>query len=363
MDMVPGPTLLPHGGDLTEARRQFPDAAEPFIDLSTGINPHPYPIPQLSPELFARLPQQDALARLLSAAAEFYAAPSPAHVVAAPGTQILLPAVATLVPRGRVRVLGPTYTEHLRVASLAGHDAGEASALAELEDADLAVIVNPNNPDGRLLTRDALLAVADRLQPRGGILIVDEAFMDVAAAAASLAGNVARGNIVVLRSFGKFFGLAGLRLGFAIAAPATASRLAAWLGPWAVSAPAMAIGEAALADIAWARATREMLHREAHRLDQALTGAGLAVVGGTALFRLVHTPAAGKLFDHLGRCGLLVRSFAEHPEWLRFGLPNDAQAWSRLSSALSTFPCPCGRTCVPRIAPMVNGVAPDKSDA
>src|SRR6516164_1099732 len=119
--------LLPHGGDLTSARQQFPDVAEPFVDLSTGINPHPYPIPQLSPELFARLPQQDALARLLSAAAEFYAAPSPAHVVAAPGTQILLPAVATLVPRGRVRVLGPTYAEHLRVASLAGHDAGEAS--------------------------------------------------------------------------------------------------------------------------------------------------------------------------------------------------------------------------------------------
>jgi cobalamin biosynthetic protein CobC len=337
MDMVPEPTLLPHGGDLAAARRQFPGATEPFIDLSTGINPHPYPLPQLSPELFARLPQPDALARLLSAAAEFYAAPSPAHVVAAPGTQMLLPAVARLMPRGRVRVLGPSYAEHLRVASLAGHDAAEAGDLAQLEDADLAVVVNPNNPDGRLLTRDALLAVAEALQPHGGILVVDEAFMDVAPPAASLAADVTRGNIVVLRSFGKFFGLAGLRLGFAIAAPATTSRLGAWLGPWAVSAPAMAIGEAALADIAWTRATRETLGCAAHRLDQVLTGAGLAAVGGTALFRLVHTQAAGKLFEHLGRCGLLVRSFAEHPQWLRFGLPNDEQAWSRLSTALSTF--------------------------
>jgi cobalamin biosynthetic protein CobC len=340
MDMVPEPTLLPHGGDLSAARRQFPGAAEPFIDLSTGINPHPYPVPELSSELFARLPQQDALARLLSAAAEFYTAPSPAHVVAAPGTQMLLPAIASLMPRGRVRVLGPTYAEHLRVASLAGHDAAEAGDLAQLEDADLAVVVNPNNPDGRLLTRGALLAVAGALQARGGILIVDEAFMDVAPPAASLAADATRGNIVVLRSFGKFFGLAGLRLGFAIAAPATASRVGAWLGPWAVSAPAMAIGEAALTDIAWTRATREMLGREAHRLDQVLTGAGLAVVGGTALFRLVRTPAAGKLFDHLGRCGLLVRRFAGHPQWLRFGLPSDEQAWGRLSSALSAFSAP-----------------------
>src|SRR5262249_48697223 len=184
MDMVPEPTLLPHGGDLSAARRQFPGAAEPFIDLSTGINPHLYPVPELSSELFARLPQQDALARLLSAAAEFYTAPSPAHVVAAPGTQMLLPAIASLMPRGRVRVLGPTYAEHLRVASLAGHDAAEAGDLAQLEDADLAVVVNPNNPDGRLLTRGALLAVAEALRARGGILIVDEAFMDVAPPAA-----------------------------------------------------------------------------------------------------------------------------------------------------------------------------------
>jgi len=330
--------LLPHGGDLSAARRQFPNVAEPFIDLSTGINPHSYPIPQLSPDLFARLPQQGALTRLLAAAAKAYGAPSPAHVVAAPGTSILLPAVAALMQRGRARVLGPTYAEHLRAAALAGHSAREAGDIGELEDADLAVVVNPNNPDGRLLTRDALISLADALHSHGGLLVVDEAFMDVASPAASLAGEVARANVVVLRSFGKFFGLAGLRLGFVLAAPEAVSRLAAWLGPWAVAGPAIAIGEAALADAPWARLTREALRREAQRLDDTLAEGGLAVIGGTSLFRLVHTPAADALFHHLGRTGIMVRRFAQHPEWLRFGLPGDDEAWRRLRAALAGFP-------------------------
>jgi cobalamin biosynthetic protein CobC len=153
-------------------------------------------------------------------------------------------------------------------------------------------------------------------------------------ASASLAGEVGRGNIVVLRSFGKFFGLAGLRLGFAIAAPDIAARLRASLGPWAVSGPAIAIGEAALADSAWIAATQRRLAQAAQRLDALLAGAGLDIVGGTSLFRLAQTPAAAPLFETLGRAGILVRRFAEHPTWLRFGLPGDEPAWKRLAGAL-----------------------------
>jgi cobalamin biosynthetic protein CobC len=141
----------------------------------------------------------------------------------------------------------------------------------------------------------------------------------------------------VLRSFGKFYGLAGVRLGFALAAPDTAARLSATLGPWAVAGPAIAIGEAALADLSWAQHMRARLGREAQQLDAALTDAGLAVVGGTSLFRLVRTPAAGELFNHLGRAGLFVRRFAEQPSWLRLGLPPDAAAWARLHAALAAF--------------------------
>jgi cobalamin biosynthesis protein CobC len=329
---------LLHGGDLDAARRLFPDAPEPFVDLSTGINPHSYPLPQLSSDVFARLPEPAALGRLTAAAAQAYGAPSADHVAAAPGTQILLPMVAALVPPGRAAVLGPTYAEHLRVAALVGHDAKEVADISHLADADLAIIVNPNNPDGRIVSKGVLLALADAQKRRGGLLVADEAFMDVGPAGASLGGDVARGNIVVLRSFGKFFGLAGLRLGFALATSEMTARLKASLGPWAVAGPAVAIGEAALADVSWADATRESLCQGARRLDEMLTNAGHDVVGGTSLFRLVRTPVASELFHHLGRGGIMVRRFVEHPTWLRFGLPGSEDAWLRLRTVLAAFP-------------------------
>src|SRR6202030_1718775 len=220
------PALL-HGGDLDTARRLFSDAPEPFIDLSTGINPHSYPVQQLSPDLFTRLPEPAALDRLATIAATAYEAPSRHHVVPAPGTQILLPPIVALVSPGRAAVLGPTYAEFSRVAALAGHDVVEVTDIGQLEDADLAIIVNPNNPDGRIFNKHKLLDLADARRHRGGLLVIDEAFMDVGPVGASLCGEVARGDIVVLRSFGKFFGLGGLRLGFALAAPEIAGRLAA----------------------------------------------------------------------------------------------------------------------------------------
>jgi cobalamin biosynthetic protein CobC len=326
-----------HGGDLDAARLLFPGAPEPFVDLSTGINPYPYPIPQLPPELFTRLPEQGALDRLGAIAAQAYGAPSGAHVVGAPGTQMLLPLVAALVRPGRAAVLGPTYAEYVRAAALAGHRVAEVADLAGLRDAGLAAVVNPNNPDGRIIPRDALLACAGAVAA-GGLLVVDEAFMDATMdGGRSLAGDVGRHDVVVLRSFGKFFGLPGLRLGFALARPAIAARLRERLGPWAVAGPAIAIGAAALADHAWAAMTRARLAQAAARLDQLLAATGLKVTGGTPLFRLVETPAAPALFHHLGRAGILVRHFGAQPAWLRFGLPASEPGWQRLAEVLTAF--------------------------
>ncbi len=327
-----------------------------MIDLSTGINPHSYPLPRLPPAVFARLPEPAALERLAAIAARAYgtaAAPGAAapraaahgvaarvvaaHVVAAPGTQILLPLVFALVPAGRAAVLSPTYAEHARVARLVGHQTTEVAAVDALEAADLAIVVNPNNPDGRIVGKDALLELAAQKQRRGGLLVVDEAFAEVGPAGLSLAPEVGRGGIVVLRSFGKFHGLAGLRLGFALATTELAARLRATLGPWPVAGPALLAGEAALADGAWAAAMRDRLARDAARLDRLLIDAGLAVAGGTSLFRLVHAPAAAALADHLGHAGIMVRRFAERPHWLRFGLPADEAAWERLAAALAVF--------------------------
>ncbi len=323
---------IPHGGDLGAARLLFPDAPQPFIDLSTGINPHAYPLPPFPANVFTQLPQAAALDALTARAAQAYGASSAAHVVAAPGTQILFSLVTALVKPGRAAVLGPTYAEHARAAALAGHQVAEVAGLEDLRHADLAIVVNPNNPDGRIVARDELLACAP---DRPGLLVVDEAFMDVAPPQASLAGDVGRRNIIVLRSFGKFFGLAGLRLGFALTSPALAARLRAALGPWAVGGAALTVGLSALADRAWMAATRARLAQEAVRLDQVLSGADLAIVGGTSLFRLVRTHAAAELFQRLGQAGILVRRFADRPDGLRFGLPAAEAEWQRVAAILT----------------------------
>lgn len=335
---APSLALLAHGGDLAAARQMFPNAPEPFIDLSTGINPYPYPLPQLPAEIFTRLPDRASVRRLAAIAAQSYGAPSADHVVPAPGTQILLPKVAMLVAPGRAAILGPTYAEHLRAAAFAGHRAIEVFDVEQLRHAELAIVVNPNNPDGRIVATTVLLDIADNLRRSGGILVIDESFADVARADASLAGDVGRDNIVVLRSFGKFFGLAGLRLGFALAAPNLASRLEVSLGPWAVSGPAILIGEKALADASWKERMIERLAEASQRLDCLLTGSGLEILGGTSLYRLTRSSSAHDLFNHLGRAGIVVRRFVEDSTWLRWGLPQSEEDWQRLSAALSGRP-------------------------
>ena len=326
-----------HGGSLDRARALFPDAPQPWIDLSTGINPHPYPLFDLPATAFSRLPEPGRNRDLARAAATAYGAASGSNVIPAPGTQILLPRVASLLPSGRAAVLGPTYAEHRRACAIAGHDVEETGDFDRLAEADIAVVVNPNNPDGRVVARKDLLDLAGRLASHGGLLVVDEAFMDVGPLQEGLAGDVEGSNIVILKSFGKFFGLAGVRLGFAIASTETAARLDDQLGPWAVAGPALEIGIRALADKHWQETMRERLAEAALRLDVLLTRHDIPVMGGTNLFRYTQLPAAGSLFEALGRHGILVRNFVERPDHLRFGLPANETEWDRLGRALGAW--------------------------
>lgn len=328
---------MDHGGSLGRASALFPHAPRPFVDLSTGINPHSYPLFELPATALSRLPESERLRELAEIAARTYGAPSAAHVAAAPGTQILLPRVASLVRPGKALVLGPTYAEHARAAAIAGHAAAEVDDFDALADADLAVLVNPNNPDGRVVERDRLLDLAARLRAKGGLLVVDEAFMDVGPTEQSLAGHVGQGGIVVLRSFGKFFGLAGVRLGFALADRLTVERLDAQLGPWAVAGPALEYGIRALADTKWLCDMRRRLAGDAKRLDALLGRFGIPVAGGTILFRYLSLPAVQSLFSALGERGVLVRHFAERPQVLRIGLPGSEEEWQRLEGALAAW--------------------------
>ncbi|MER8654771.1 threonine-phosphate decarboxylase CobD [Mesorhizobium sp. M0847] len=330
-------TVVDHGGSLGRARALFPHAPQPFVDLSTGINPHSYPLFELPATALSRLPEAARLRELARVAAGAYGAPSAENVAVAPGTQILLPRVASLVSPGKALVLGPTYAEHARAAAIAGHAVAEVDDFEALAGAEIAIIVNPNNPDGRVVSRERLLRLAETLRAIGGLLVVDEAFMDVGPHAESLAGDVGRGGIVVLRSFGKFFGLAGLRLGFALSDAVTVERLETQFGPWAVAGPALEYGIRALADSGWQAGMRRRLAQDAARLDALLSRFGVAVAGGTTLFRYLRLADAPGLFSTLGERGILLRHFSERPQVLRAGLPGSQEEWQRLESALADW--------------------------
>lgn len=254
-------------------------------------------------------------------------------VVAAPGSQTLISLLPRLFPQSPVAILTPTYGEYAPAFAAAGSQVLEVESLDGVKDAPGAVLCNPNNPDGRRFDAGALIELLGASASRG-LVLVDESFADLEDRALSLAPLLPQRRFVVLRSLSKSYGLGGLRLGFALAAPDWAAAIRAALGPWPVSGPAIAIGLRALGDRAWLAAAREQLTHDVTRLDAILQQAGLALVGGTLLFRLGASADAAQLFDRLGQAGVLVRRFDARPSWLRFGIPGSEDAWRRLGQAL-----------------------------
>lgn len=334
-----------HGGDPVRLLASFPDAPRPLVDLSTGINPWSYDVGPLAETSWRGLPGDAALSALLDAAGLAYGAP-PGRLVAAPGTQALIQILPRLRPRCRVAVLAPTYAEHARRWLAEGHEIREVAGIDEAASpgADVVVLCNPNNPDGRIVPPDRVLDIARDIGRRGGWLVVDEAFADCDPATSVLplvTGEGPKDGLVVLRSFGKFYGLAGLRLGFALAPAAVRAAIADHLGPWSVSGPAAEIGARALGDVGWRDATRRRLRAAMEGLVSLLAGAGLEVVGGTSLFVLVRHRRAAALAEALGKAGIATRDFPERRCDLRFGLPPDEAAWARLSAVLSGWRDAC----------------------
>jgi cobalamin biosynthesis protein CobC len=330
----PASSGIDHGGDLQDARRLFPAAPEPFIDLSTGINSVPYPVPTLSDEAWTRLPEREAITALEAAAARAYGVTDPAMVVAAPGSQILISLLPRLFPQASVAILGPTYGEYAAAFAAAGCSVVEVARLDQLKGAQSVIICNPNNPDGRRLDPSIILSFA-RDNKDAGLIVVDEAFADLEDPSLSLAPYLPQPGLVVLRSFSKSWGLAGLRLGFALASHELAATIKAALGPWQVSGPAIEIGTRALADRPWLDAAKKRLSGDVQRLDAMLNQAGLPIIGGTLLFRLVRSDRAAELFVRLGQAGILVRRFEQRRNELRFGLPGGEEDWQRLAEALT----------------------------
>ncbi|MCA0187834.1 MAG: threonine-phosphate decarboxylase CobD [Proteobacteria bacterium] len=321
--------MLEHGGRLRRAAQQYAIPLADWVDLSTGINPFACPLPAVPVEAWHRLPEDDD--GLDEAAAAFYGSP---RLLAVAGSQAAIQALPACFPPGRVVTLAPTYAEHphaWRSHVLVALPAAQIDAA--VDDAETVLLVQPNNPDGQRFAREQLLDWRARLAARGGRLIVDEAFLD-AEPGDSLVPLAGTPGLVVLRSLGKFFGLAGARVGFVFAEPALLAALADRLGPWPISGPARVVATAALADRAWQAAAREQLRAASRRLAALLDRHGLVGGAGTALFQWRPTPAAERIHVRLAEQGILTRLFIS-PAGLRFGLPGSETEWSRLQAALA----------------------------
>lgn len=316
-----------HGGNLDAAIAVFGGLPEEWIDLSTGINRVPYPVRGLPMSVWTDLPSRAALAELRAVARRAYGSTAP--VVALAGAQAAIQIYPWLSAPGTARVLGPTYNEHAASLRDVGWQVEEVRDPDDLAGADLAVIVNPNNPTGGIVGRDAVLTLADRV----GQLVVDESFADPVPEI-SVAADAGRNNMLVLRSFGKFFGLAGLRLGFAFGSERDIDLMTAMAGPWPVSGAAIEIGLRALVDRDWARRTTERLAADRRRLDTLALRAGWGLAGGAHLFCLYETPDAQRAQVRLARARIWSRVFPYSPTWLRLGLPGSEEEWTRMATAL-----------------------------
>ncbi len=322
--------MLEHGGRLRAAAQRYGIPLEDWLDLSTGIAPYGWDLPPVPAQAWARLPEiNDGLE---AAARDYYGA---ASLLPVAGSQAAIQALPRLRTHSNVGILAPTYAEHAAAWRREGHritKLSEGSVHRALPQLDVLLVVNPNNPTGRLIEPARLLDWHDELAERGGWLVVDEAFIDCTPQH-SLAAYSDMPGLIVLRSFGKFFGLAGLRLGFVLAAQAMLDELEALLGPWAVSGPARSIARQLLADSAGQRRQRERLLADGERLAALLRDCGLPPTGGSALFQFCCTRRAVPCMELLARRGILIRLFAELDS-LRFGLPADEAGWLRLEQGL-----------------------------
>ncbi|WP_422075877.1 aminotransferase class I/II-fold pyridoxal phosphate-dependent enzyme [Tranquillimonas rosea] len=312
-----------HGGALDDAIARWGGDRDAWLDLSTGINPVPYPVGAVSYTAWETLPDRAATERLKDAARAFWSVPPEAAVIAVPGASAAIARLPALCGTGPVHIPEPTYNEHRAAFEAQGRPVTGDPA------AEVHVYVHPNNPDGRLWPDSAIGGRA--------VTVIDESFCDVRPDNSHVR-RAAEDGVVVLKSFGKFWGLAGARLGVvigdrAVLAPDGRPGLADLLGPWAASGPALEIGARALEDSGWAATTRRRLAEDARRLDGLMTGAGAAVAGGTDLFRLYEVDDAVAWRDRLAAARILGRIFPYSSRWLRLGLPGPDD-WDRLEAAL-----------------------------
>ena len=313
------PNTRDHGGGLDDAILKYGGNRTNWLDLSTGINPIPYPIPKVPNHFWHSLPDSQAQSALLSAARKFWKVPNGANIIASSGVSQLIAMLPSLLPVNCVEIIGPTYNEHAAAFQSSGWTVGQTGSVR--------VIVHPNNPDGNQHV------ISKQDAKNTDLMIIDESFCDVTPDE-TLINLTDQNNVIVLKGLGKFWGLAGLRLGFAVAAPELIKKITDRVGPWAISGPAQFIGQAALTDNSWIIKTRSRLREDSLRLDNLMIEYGNKPLGGTDLFRLYEVKNATKTQNTLAKKFIWTRIFPYSRNWLRLGIPGTEAQWAQLINAL-----------------------------
>lgn len=337
--------MLEHGGNIAVAANQYGIAESDWLDLSTGINPQGWPVPKIPTEVWQRLPDQQH--GVIEHACQYYGC---RDALVSPGSQAAIQILPRLRSKCKVGIISPTYAEHAQAWQHHGHDVQLISSdkvEVALPQLDVLVVVSPNNPTGQRYTQAKLFSWHQQLQQKDGWLIIDEAFMD-AEPENSLASQSHQQGLIILRSLGKFFGLAGLRCGFVLAEQKLLQKIQQQLGPWPVNGPALYIAAKALQDSDWQLQTRQRLKQDAKRLIALLAGYDLVVDGDTALFQWLQHDDALMIHESLAAKGILTRYFLADVTGspsLRFGLPGNEQQWQQLDNALSSITLPLAKVC------------------
>ncbi|ROS01919.1 L-threonine O-3-phosphate decarboxylase [Sinobacterium caligoides] len=335
---------LKHGGNLRQMAERYQIDHGQWLDLSTGVNPYHYPIGDIPAVFFQHLP--DSQEALLQAARRYYGCQS---LLACSGSQQVIQIMPRLIAPIRVALPDSGYQEHAYRWQLAGHtpcwyDGYSPETLEALivdEGVEVAVIINPNNPTTALISVEKILQWAGVMAERGGLLIVDEAFIDLTPVQ-SVAPFADRAGLMVLRSVGKFFGLAGIRVGFVLAETALLRRVEQELSPWQVSGPAEYLMIEALSDTPWQHANSQAINESKEMLAALLRQHLVSRIDDGGLFlscRLEHD-AALSLYEKLARRGIAIRWGVYNKRWafVRFGLirREDGANFLRLSQALAS---------------------------
>jgi len=325
--------LLKHGGRLLEAAQKYQIPVGGWLDLSTGINPNGYPIPRIPDSIWLRLPEN--LDGLIDAAQHYYQCDS---LLAVAGSQAAIQALPQLRKASVVGLVTPSYAEHVHAWRRAGHSIVGLSANdieLHINQLDCLVLVNPNNPSACRFSKEQCFAWLEVLQKKNGWLIVDEAFIDCMPEL-SLSSYAPLKGLIILRSIGKFFGLAGIRAGFVLAEADILEQLNELLGPWALSNPTRFVTVCALQDKQWQDDMQVQLQQGSERLAHLLRDYQLMPAGSTSLFQWVVVDNAEEIHYLLAKQAVFTRLFTQ-PASLRFGLPANEAEWAHLTAALQAI--------------------------